>query len=115
MPSAIAAVRTKTLNVEPGCRRACATRLNWLPVRPGVTAVIARIAPFAGLIETTADAGSFRRYMVSLIAFRAAACSLGLIVLLARRPPERSVLAVLLAIIWLPAMLKYLGSFILLS
>ena len=61
MPSSIAAVRTKTLNVEPGWRRAWATRLNWLPVRPGVTAVIARMAPFAGLIDTSAAAGSSRR------------------------------------------------------
>ena len=53
MPSSTAAASTNVLNVEPGWRRACATRLNWLPVRPGVTAAIARIAPFAGLIETT--------------------------------------------------------------
>ena len=61
MPSLIAAASTKVLKVEPGCRRAWATRLNWLPVRPGVTAVMARMAPLAGLIETTAAAGSSRR------------------------------------------------------
>ena len=41
-------------------------RLNWLLLRPGMTAVIARIAPFAGLIETTAAAGSSGSYSVSL-------------------------------------------------
>src|SRR5437763_1102181 len=56
MPISTAAVSTKTLKVEPGWRRACATRLNWLPVRPGVTAVIARMAPVAGLIDTTVEA-----------------------------------------------------------
>src|SRR5438046_1618990 len=41
MPSSTAAARTKTLKVEPGCRLAWATRLNWFPVEPGVTAVVA--------------------------------------------------------------------------
>jgi hypothetical protein len=46
--------------------------LNWFPVAPGVTAAIARIAPFPGLIETTAAAGSFGLLRVCVIAFRAA-------------------------------------------
>ena len=58
MPFSIAAARTNVLNVEPGCRRACESRLNWLLLRPGITAVIARMAPFAGSIEITAAAGS---------------------------------------------------------
>ena len=49
----IAAASTKVLKVEPGCRRACESRLNWLFDGPGMTAVIARIAPFAGSIEIT--------------------------------------------------------------
>ena len=54
MPSSIAAVSTNVLKVEPGWRRAWATRLNWL-LRAARESppVIARIAPFAGLIETT--------------------------------------------------------------
>ena len=51
-------VSTNVLKVEPAWRLAWATRLNWFFVRPGYTDVIARIAPFAGLIETTAAAGS---------------------------------------------------------
>ena len=66
MPLSIAAARTKVLNVEPGCRRACESRLNWLLRRPGITAVIARIAPFAGSIEITAAAGSLGSVSVSL-------------------------------------------------
>jgi hypothetical protein len=46
------------LKVEPAWRRACESRLNWFLFVPGVTAVIARMAPFAGLIEITAAAGS---------------------------------------------------------
>ncbi len=53
-----AAARTKVLKVEPAWRRACESRLNWFLRVPGVTAVIARMAPFAGLIEITAAAGS---------------------------------------------------------
>ena len=80
IPSSTAAVRTNVLNVEPACRRACATRLNWFPVAPGVTAAIARIAPFAGLIETSAAAGSFGRFSVCVIALRAAFWKRGSIV-----------------------------------
>jgi hypothetical protein len=42
--------------------------LNWRFLRPGATAVIARIAPFFGLMETIAEAGSFFWLSVSLIA-----------------------------------------------
>ena len=68
------------MNVEPAWRRACATRLNWFPVAPGVTAAIARIAPLRGLIETTAAAGSSGRFSVCVIAFRAAFWKRGSIV-----------------------------------
>jgi hypothetical protein len=57
-PSSTASARTNVLNAEPACRRPCAARLNWMFLRCGATAVIARIAPFAGLIETIAEAGS---------------------------------------------------------
>ena len=60
IPMLTAAASTNILKVEPACRFACATRLNWLPSLPGVTAVIALIAPVAGSIETRADAGSLR-------------------------------------------------------
>ena len=56
------------MNVEPDCRRACESRLNWFLLLPGVTAVIARISPFRGLIEMTAAAGSPRSYSTSRIA-----------------------------------------------
>ena len=59
MPFAIAAASTNVLNVEPGWRRACASEVELVAASgPGVTAVIARIAPFAGSIETSAAAGS---------------------------------------------------------
>ena len=58
MPNSTAAASTNGLKVEPGWRFAWATRLNWLPFLPGVTAAMARIAPSAGLIETIAAAGS---------------------------------------------------------
>ena len=58
IPFSIAAASTNVLNVDPGWRRACESRLNWLLLRPGTTAVIARMAPFAGSIEITAAAGS---------------------------------------------------------
>ena len=53
---------TNVLNVDPGWRRACESRLNWLLLRPGITAAIARIAPVAGSIETIAAAGSVRSF-----------------------------------------------------
>jgi hypothetical protein len=62
MPCSIAVASTNALNVDPGCRRASAMRLNWLCARPGETAVIARMAPVAGSIATTAAAGSLERY-----------------------------------------------------
>ena len=68
------------MKVEPGWRRACESRLNWLFARPGTIAVIARIAPFAGSIETIAAAGSVVRVSVSLIAFCASRCQRGSIV-----------------------------------
>ena len=80
IPCATAAARTKVLNVEPDCRRAWESRLNWFLLFPGVTAVIARMAPFFGLIEITAAAGSVFSYSVSVIAFRAARWKRGSIV-----------------------------------
>ena len=72
IPSSTAAASTNILKVDPAWRFACATRLNWLPEVPGVTAAIALIAPVAGSIETRAEAGSVGAESVSMIAFRAA-------------------------------------------
>ena len=58
IPCETAAVRTIGLKVEPGCRRADDAKFTWFFGFPGLTSVIARIAPFAGLIETMAAAGS---------------------------------------------------------
>ena len=80
MPWWIASVRTKVLNDEPAWRVPCAARLNWTPRRPGMTAVIALMAPFLGLIETTAEAGSVRSVRFSLTARRAATWKRGSIV-----------------------------------
>ena len=65
MPFSTAAARTNVLKVEPGWRRAWESRLNWLFARPGTTAAIARIAPFAGSIEMSAAAGSSGSVSVS--------------------------------------------------
>ena len=48
-PFSIAAASTNALNVDPAWRADCAARLNWFFVLPGMTAVIARIAPVPGL------------------------------------------------------------------
>ena len=80
MPRATAVVSAIVLNVEPGWRRALVTKLNWLPVWPGVTAVIALIAPVRGSIETIADAGSVGSVSTCEIAAVAAVCRPGLIV-----------------------------------
>ena len=80
MPRATAVVRAIALNVEPGWRRALVTKLNWFPLWPGVTAVIALIAPFRGSIETIAAAGSVGSVRTCVIAAVAAFCSPGLIV-----------------------------------
>jgi hypothetical protein len=80
MPSRMASVRTKVLNDEPACRRPCAARLNWLFFFPGISAVIARIAPFFGLIETSAEAGSVFRFSVLCMAWVASFWNFGTIV-----------------------------------
>jgi hypothetical protein len=80
MPRSTAAVSTNVLNVEPGCRRACERRLNWLFARPGTIAVIARIAPVPGSIEMSAAAGSSRRVSVPEIAWAASRWRRGRIV-----------------------------------
>ena len=56
------------MNVEPACRRACATRLNWFLRRFGVTAAIARIAPFRGLFGTPQTASGAVLEVHTLIA-----------------------------------------------
>src|SRR5215212_2783013 len=48
MPCAIAVVSTIVLKVEPGCRRADDAKLTWFFGLPGLTSVIARIAPVCG-------------------------------------------------------------------
>src|SRR4030095_15239886 len=68
MPSRIASVSTKVLKEDPAWRRPWAARLNWLFFLPGISAVMARIAPFFGLIETRAEAGSVLRFSVLWIA-----------------------------------------------
>jgi hypothetical protein len=67
-PSSIASARTNVLKADPAWRRPWAARLNWMFRRCGATAVIARIAPFAGLMETIAAAGSSEYGSVSWIA-----------------------------------------------
>ncbi len=70
-PCETAVVSAIVLNVEPGCRAPLVTKLNWFPVVPGVTAVIARIAPLFGSMETTAAAGSvdsFRTCVTAAVA-----------------------------------------------
>ena len=73
-------MRTNVLKVEPACRRACATRLNWFLRLFGVTAAMARIAPFRGLMATSAAAGSPRSFSVSRIDRTAARWKRGSIV-----------------------------------
>ena len=68
MPRCTAAASTNVLKVEPGWRRACESRLNWLFRRPGITAAMARMAPVAGSIETIAAAGSVRSFRIDRIA-----------------------------------------------
>ncbi len=80
MPCSTAAARTNVLKVEPGCRRACERRLNWLFARPGTMALIARIAPVAGSIEMRAAAGSSDAVSVRRIASCASFCQRGWIV-----------------------------------
>ena len=58
IPWEIAVVSTIVLNVDPGCRRAEEAKFTWFFGLPGLTSVIARIAPLRGLIETIAAAGS---------------------------------------------------------
>jgi hypothetical protein len=68
MPFSIAFVRTKVLNEEPACRLPCAARLNCALFFSCETAVMARIAPFVGLIDTIAEAGSDGSFSVSRMA-----------------------------------------------
>ena len=77
IPRSTAAVSTNVLKVDPGWRRACERRLNWLFVLPGTIAVIARMAPLAGSMDTIAAAGSVLLVRVSLIAFCASRCQRG--------------------------------------
>src|SRR5205823_5102600 len=54
IPCETAVVSTIVLNVEPACLCAEDRKLTWFFELPGVTSVIARIAPLDGLIETIA-------------------------------------------------------------
>jgi hypothetical protein len=58
IPFSSAAASVKTLNALPAWRRLWLARLNSMSRRPGANAVIARIAPLAGSIATSAAAGS---------------------------------------------------------
>ena len=80
IPWRIDSVSTNVMKEEPDCRRPCAARLNWRFLRPGATAVMARMAPLRGLIDTIADAGSPFSVSVFLIAATAAFWNFGLIV-----------------------------------
>src|ERR671937_3281856 len=91
MPCSIAVARSNILNVEPGWRRADDAKFTWFFGFPGLTSVIARMAPFAGLIDTIAAAGSVEYGSVRLIAMSASRCRRGSIVLYTRRPPVRTV------------------------
>ena len=90
-PWATAVVSAIVLNVEPGCRAPLVTKLNWLPVFPGVTAVIARIAPLLGSMETIAAAGSVGRSSTCVTATVAARCRPGRMVVYTLSPPSRTV------------------------
>ena len=68
------------MNVEPAWRADCEVRLNSLCLFPGITAVIARIAPVPGVTETIAAAGSSDSSSVSRIAEFASTWSFGSIV-----------------------------------
>src|SRR5438093_8070685 len=92
MPCEIAVVSTIVLNVDPGWRRADDAKLTWFWGLPGLTSVIARIAPLLGLIETIAAAGSDASGSVRLIAARAIRCRRGSMVVYTFSPPERTVL-----------------------
>ena len=80
IPCEIAVVRTIVLKVDPGCRRADEAKFTWFLGFPGLTSVIARIAPLCGLIETIAAAGSLEYGSVRLIASSANRCRRGSIV-----------------------------------
>jgi hypothetical protein len=80
IPCLIASVRVNVLKAEPAWRRPCAAMLNWRFFLPGITAVIARMAPFFGLIETRAEAGSDGRLSVFFIALTASRCNRGTMV-----------------------------------
>ena len=58
MPASIAAASVNTLNVLPDWRRDCVARLKCRRRLPGACTAIARTAPVAGSIATTAPAGS---------------------------------------------------------
>ncbi len=90
-PSDTAVVRAIVLKVDPGWRAPLVTKLNWLPVFPGVTAVMARIAPLLGSIETIADAGSVGRSSTCVTAAVAARWSPGRMVVYTFSPPSRTV------------------------
>ena len=81
------------LNVDPGWRAPLVTKLNWLPVVPGVTAVIARIAPVRGSMDTIAAAGSVRSFSTCFTAAVAAFCNPGWMVVYTFSPPSRTVFA----------------------
>ena len=68
------------MNVEPAWRADWEVRLNWFVRFPGMTAVIALIAPVPGSTDTIAAAGSSWRFSVSLIALFASAWKRGSIV-----------------------------------
>ena len=80
MPCSTAAARANVLKVEPACRWALVAKLNWFALFPGATAVMARMAPFRGSIETTDEAGSPFSFRICLIAALAAFWKCGLIV-----------------------------------
>src|SRR2546426_11045329 len=92
MPCEIAVVSTIVLKVDPGWRRADDAKFTWFLGLPGLTSVIARIAPLLGLIETIAAAGSDESGSVRLIALSAIRCSRGSMVVYTFSSPERTVL-----------------------
>src|SRR6266576_6823382 len=92
MPCEIAVVSTIVLNVDPGWRRADEAKFTWFLGFPGLTSVIARIAPLLGLIETIAAAGSDESGSVRLIASSAIRCRRRSMVVYTFKPPELTVL-----------------------
>ena len=89
IPERIAVASTIGLNAEPGCRSACAARLNWLS-RKFRPPYIARTAPVWGSMATSAAAGPSGSRSTYSIAVRAFCWSFRSIVVVTCAPPPKT-------------------------